>query len=115
MEADLVALVGPLLTGGLWPDIADASTRMPYATFQQVGGQVVNPINGADPRLYAARIQINVWAATRKAANEKMRAIEQALRPTPFSARPIGALVALFNEVTQARGAMQDFEVWWNT
>lgn len=115
VESDLVALVAPLLAGGIWPDTADAGTAMPYATYQQVGGPTVDPINGADPGLYAARIQINVWAATRKQANEKMRAIELALRAQPFSARPIGAFIADFNEVTHARGAMQDFEVWFNT
>ncbi len=115
IETDLVALVSPMLAGGLWADTADAGTTLPYATYQQVGGQTVNPINGADPHLYHARIQINVWAATRKLANEKMRAIELALRANPLAGRPIGALRAEFNEVTGARGAMQDFEVWWNT
>lgn len=115
MEVDLEALVNPLLTGGLWPDIAPAGTRMPYATYSQVGGAVVNPINGADPGIKSARVQINVWATTRNTANTKMRAIEAALRPAPFSARPVGALVATINEITEARGAMQDFEVWWNT
>lgn len=114
MEVDLEALVNPLLTGGLWPDIAPAGTRMPYATYSQVGGSVVNPINGADPGIKSARVQINVWATTRATANTKMRAIEAALRPAPFSGRPIGALVATINEITEARGAMQDFEVWWN-
>lgn len=115
MEVDLEALVNPLLTGGLWPDIAPAGKRMPYATYSQVGGAVVNPINGADPGIKSARVQINVWATTRNTANTKMRAIEAALRPAPFSGRPIGALVATINEITEARGAMQDFEVWWNT
>ena len=115
MEVDLEALVNPLLTGGLWPDIAPAGTRMPYATYSQDGGAVVNPINGADPGIKSARVQINVWATTRNTANTKMRAIEAALRPAPFGGRPIGALVATINEITEARGAMQDFEVWWNT
>ena len=115
METDLVALVAPLLTGGLWPDIADPDVSLPYGTYMQVGGPTVDPIDGSAPGLWGARVQINVWSKTRKQANEKMRAIEDALRASPFNARPVGALRANYNEITQVRGAMQDFEVWWNT
>jgi hypothetical protein len=115
MEVNLAALVEPLLAGGLWPDIADIDVDLPYATFHQVGGQTVDPIDGSAPGLWCARVQINVWSMTRNEANTKMRAIEEALRASPFNARPVGALRAEYNEVTKVRGAMQDFEVWWNT
>lgn len=114
MEEDLATLVEPLLAGGFWPDVADIDADLPYGTYNQVGGQTVDPIDGSAPGLWSARIQINVWAITRKQANEKMRAIETTIRASPFNARPIGALRVDFNEVTKARGAMQDFEVWWN-
>lgn len=115
METDLVDLVAPLLAGGIWPDIADPDVSLPYGTYMQVGGPTVDPIDGSAPGLWGARIQINVWSKTRKQANEKLRAIEEALRASPFNARPIGALRANYNEITHERGAMQDFEVWWNT
>ena len=115
MESDLVDLVAPLLAGGLWPDIADQNTDLPYGTYMQVGGPTVDPVDGSAPGLWGARIQIDVWSKTRQEANEKMRAIEETLRASPFNARPIGAFRANYNEVTKVRGAMQDFEVWWDS
>lgn len=62
METDLVDLVAPLLAGGLWPDIADQNTDLPYGTYMQVGGPTVDPIDGSAPGLWGARIQIDVWS-----------------------------------------------------
>lgn len=113
MEAALVAAIGPLLDGRLFPDTAPAGTTRPYAVYQQVGGPVINPVAGTDPGLRGARVQIVVWHQTRLQASALMHAVETVLRLAPINARPTGALVARFDETAQLRGAMQDFEFWF--
>ena len=113
IESDLVTVIGGLCSGRIYPDVAPIDTARPYVTYQQVGGEIVDPINGDVPNLKNARMQINVWADTRSAANTLMRSIEDAIRPPPYSARPIGALIARYEEMTKTRGAQQDFSIWW--
>jgi hypothetical protein len=111
-ETDLVALLSSTFSGRLFPDTAPAATAMPYATWQQVGGVAVNPYSGAAPEYGEMRLQVNVWSKTRAEANSLMRTVESLLRPNPFAGRPIGALIAIYEETTGARGAQQDFSVW---
>lgn len=113
MEATLATVVGPLLGGRLYPDTAPVGTARPYAVYQQVGGPVLNPVDGSDPALKGARIQITLWHQTRLQASDLMHAIEAALRQPPLNARPTGALVARFDPTSELRGAMQDFEFWF--
>lgn len=112
VESDLVALLSSTFSGRLYPDTAPIGTAMPYATWQQVGGAAVNPYSGSLPGYGEMRIQINVWSKTRDDANTLMRTVENLLRPNPFAGRPIGALIARYEETTGARGAQQDFSVW---
>lgn len=112
LETDLLAAVGALCGNRCYPDTAPPDAARPYVTWQQVGGQVLNPIDGTVPGIRHARIQINAWAATRLAANALMNSIEDALRPLPLHGRPAGALIARYDEMTRDRGAQQDFEFW---
>lgn len=114
IETTLVNTIGPLCGWRVYPDIAPQGASMPYVTYFQVGGQTIDPINGDVPGLNNARVQINVWAQTRIEANELMRDIEDILRPHPIGARPIGALMARYEEETRLRGAQQDFSIWWS-
>ncbi len=109
IETSLKSVVGPLLTGGLWPDVAPYTTTTPYATYTQVGGDAINYLNGAVPGRRYARIQINVWAKTREQANTVMGTIEDAVRASPLNATVLGALIARYNEIDGNRGAQQDF------
>lgn len=114
VETAFETLVDGIVSGGCWPDAAPAGTPMPYATYQQVGGQTIDPINGAAPGVWISRIQLNIWSKTRLQANTLMRACETALRANPFAARPVGALIARHEPITSLRGAQQDFSVWWS-
>lgn len=113
VETDLVTVIGALCSGRVYPDVAPMNTTRPFVTYQQVGGSVINPIKGEAPGLRNARIQVNVWADTRSAANTLMRDIEDALRPMPYAATPEGALIARYEPETKTRGAQQDFSIWW--
>lgn len=113
VETSLVTALTTLCSGRCYPDFAAHNTTRPYVTYTQVGGAVLNPLNGSVPGKRNARVQINVWADTRQAANELMRSIEDALRPSPLNGRPIGALIARVDGSTSLRGAQQDFSLWW--
>ena len=112
LESDLVTTIGALCSGRVYPDIAPHDTARPYVVWMQVGGEAVNPLDNEAPGVRHARIQINVWHDTRKSANELMYQIEDALRPTPFNGRPLGALISRFDEASTYRGAQQDFYFW---
>jgi hypothetical protein len=100
------------LCSRVYPDVAPRGTTKPYVTYQQVGGRTIDPLDGDPPGTRNARVQINVWGATRAASTALMNDIEDALRAPPISARPVGALMARYDETTELRGAQQDFSLW---
>ena len=54
IESDLVTVIGGLCSGRIYPDVAPIDTARPYVTYQQVGGETVDPINGDVPDLKSA-------------------------------------------------------------
>lgn len=111
LETDLQALLLTLCPR-VFSDVAEAGAAKPFITWQQVGGDVLQPISGmADKR--NALVQINCWAERRIDANALALAVEAALvGATVFQARPQSALVATNDDDTDLRGAMQDFSIW---
>lgn len=114
IETDFVATVGAFCGGRVYPDFAPHDAAAPFVTYQQVGGQVFQLLQGGASVKRNTRMQVNVWHSTRSGANALMRQIEDALQSSPFYAMPIGALIAQTDELTQQRGAMQDFSLWWS-
>lgn len=112
VESTIYSVVGALCASRVYPDVAPTGTARPYVVYQQVGGQVLNPIDGSAPGDRHARVQVNVWAATRIAATTLMQQIEDAMRPAPAHGRPVGALIARYDEHSELRGAQQDFTFW---
>lgn len=115
IETTIYGALGSLAGGRIFPDYAPTGTATPFITWQQIGGDVLNPFDGSLPGYYNSRIQFNAWADTRLQANQLMRQIEDLLRPEPINARPIGALIARAEPLAKTRGAQQDFTVWWAT
>jgi hypothetical protein len=113
VEADLYAVLGPLVSGRAYPDLAAFGTTLPYVTYQQVGGNAVNFLNGI-PDQRNGRFQINVWASTRVAASALIRQIEDALRlSTTLRATSEGGAVSEYEDELKLYGARQDFSVWF--
>lgn len=110
LETDLATAITALCSR-CYPDTAPHDTARPYVTWQQVGGPVQSPIDGSAP-FEGARMQINVWADSRKAANELMQSIAAALRVAPLHARPTSALIARREDIADLYGAQQDFLIW---
>lgn len=113
LEAQLFTALKGLVADRVFPDVAP-DEALPYITYQQVGGAAINFTDGTVPDRSNARVQINVWAATRLEASQIGAQVESVMRslaamqPTVLSAR-----VALYDPDTKARGAMQDFSLWY--
>lgn len=113
LESQITAALEPLAPGRVFPDVAP-DAALPYITYHQVGGEVINYTDGAIPDRSNARVQINVWAATRAAASQLGAQVEAAIRavrelqPTVLSAR-----VAMYDDESRAKGTRQDFSLWY--
>ena len=113
-EAQMVAAVTAVVTR-FYPDYAPVGAATPYATYQQVGGEAENWLEGGVGSGRHARIQINVWADTRLQANTLMKQIEEVMKVTPFFASAMGALIARADPTSKLRGAQQDFGCWFTS
>lgn len=112
LETDLYSLLSSLCPR-VFPDVAPGNTPRPYITWQQIGGQVINPVANEVPDKRNAFIQINVWAATRTEAVALALAIEDGMRQSvTFQARPNAAHVASYEDDLDLYGTVQDFSVW---
>ncbi|MGO4278212.1 DUF3168 domain-containing protein [Cupriavidus sp. RAF20_2] len=106
----VAALAG--LNVKVYPDVAPAVSTGPYITYQAVGGQDTNALDGpAD--LQNARMQVNVWAPTRGAAVSTMRAVFAALTDPTVGGIPIGAPVSTYESDTKLYGSRLDVSIWF--
>lgn len=113
VEASLFLALKDLVGSRMYRDIAPANvTALPRGTFQQVGGESINFLDGTAPGLHLPRIQVNFWAATRDEANALARQGEAALRAySSLQTTVLGEFVAIYEEETKLFGTMQDFQV----
>ncbi|WP_423192977.1 DUF3168 domain-containing protein [Cupriavidus sp. H18C2] len=94
----------------VFPDVAPTGTAGPYVTYQAVGGQDVNGLDGpAD--LENQRVQITVWSLKRADTVDTMRAARTAL--VAAGGLPIGAAVSQYEEDTKLYGSRLDFSIWY--
>lgn len=120
IEGDIrSALLG--VTSLVFPDFAPESVakgNAAYITYQQIGGQGRRSIGKPDS-IYRVRVQINVWAKTRLAANAMVRQAEDALHgaastsTVPFTAVALDDATAVYDEDFGWYGAHQDFRIQW--
>lgn len=113
LREHLFQALGVLVDNRVYPDIGPASPVLPYITHQQVGGDPVNFIEGGQPSKANARMQVNVWAATRAEAATLAQAAETALRgvvalQTTVSTQPMDR----FDDTTRRYGTTQFFSCW---
>lgn len=114
LEALVMAAIGNLAGGRVFPDFAPAGTERPFITYQAVGGEAINFVDGAAPGLRNARLQINVWADKRLEASSLAAQVEDAMRAaTNLQTTVLGAAVSTFDDEVGARGAMQDYSCWY--
>ena len=113
METDLHALLATMCPR-VFPLTAAALTQVPYVIYQQIGGQVINPMDNSAPGLRNARMLIRSWSKQRAEASTLSDNIEDAMRTaTAFKARPDAAKFADYDEDLKLYSYEQEFNVWY--
>jgi hypothetical protein len=111
LEADLFTKLSTLVSGRVYPDVASSAT-MPYITYQQIGGTPVNFLGAESSSKKNARIQINVWSATRLQASTIIRQVEDLMVQTPLFGTVESGAESTYEEATKKYGSRQDFSFW---
>lgn len=112
-ETLLPSLLGPLVGGRVYPDVAPEGAGLPRIVYQQVGGQALVYREGTLPTRENGRYQVACWAAARLEAVALAQQIEAALVATPaMQAEPIGARLSRQDPDTSLYGCQQDFSIW---
>jgi hypothetical protein len=111
-EGIVLNAIGALAAGCVYPDIAPDNSGRPYITFQAVGGQSPNFLDGkAD--IQNTRMQINVWANARMEAIDLVKNVGQLLTGAPVNGVPISAPVSSYDPVAKLYGSKQEFSIWY--
>lgn len=113
LEAQLVAVLGPLVSGRVYPDTPPDAPTFPCIVYQQVGGQAVEYLEGKVADQDHARVQVVVWAKTRLQASQIARQARVALVEGSLKATTYGAPVSLYEEALKLYGARTDFSIWY--
>jgi len=112
-EEHIDSVLQHLAGGRVFPDVAPEKTETPYITYQAVGGAPVNFLSGDQPDKQPVRMQVNCWASTRIEASELGAQVEQAMRAAiALQVEVDSSRVATFDETTNYRGTMQDFQIF---
>lgn len=113
VETDILAALTGIVSGRVFPDIAPVKTARPYITFQQIGGQTLQPLDNSLPDKKNGRFQVDVWASTRLQAAAIALQVEAALvGSVVFTCRAIGAHANRHEPDDGLYGTTQDFSVW---
>ena len=112
LEANLYTALAPLVGNRVFPDVAPIGTQVPFITYQQVGGKAVNFIGAEYSDKKNARVQINVWSASRLQASLIIRSIENAVVLAPLYGSIEGGAISSHEPELKLYGAMQQFSFW---
>jgi hypothetical protein len=99
-------------TARVFPDVAPEGTPTPWITYQSAGGQDANDLDGPADRMNT-RMQIGVWASTRREATLTMNLVIAAICGDPLDGVPIGAPVSIYEQPTKLYGSRLDFSIWY--
>ena len=113
VEIDIINTLQALVGNRFYPDEAPSDAVLPYGVFQQVGGSAPTFIERAVPSKKNGRFQVAWWCETRaEAASLGLQGEAAMVAATAFDAKPFSAPIAVIDEETNYRGALQDFDVW---
>ena len=112
IEASIKTALAAIAGGRTYPDTTPDNPTFPLNIYQQVGGNVINPLEGGDPNKDNARVQVVTWAATRLEASSVARAVRLELVNT-LNATLLGAPVSLYDSTTKKYGARADYSIWY--
>lgn len=113
IEADLKAVLGPLVGGRVYPDVNPDNPVFPLIVYQQVGGDAVEYLEGAVADKDHARMQIVVWSKSRLEASSIARAARLIIVEGSLKGTTYGAPVSLHEEALKLYGARTDYGLWY--
>lgn len=114
LEAQLLAVLGPLVGGRAYPDVTPDKPVFPLIVFQGAGGQEQWYVEGKRREKRHQRVQVFVWATTRVQASDLADQIGTALCKSDFPAvEPYGSPTSLYEEAIKKYGTRQDFGIWF--
>ncbi|MBD9583589.1 DUF3168 domain-containing protein [Delftia sp. DLF01] len=108
----IVQLLGPLVGGRIYPDLAPDHAGKPYITYEQTGGRARQYLEKRLPDHRHARIQINVWDDRRTQATAIALQVEKVLIESELVSEALGAFSSVYDQATKLRGTRQDFYFW---
>jgi|SRR5688572_8221478 len=112
VETSIYTALKSLVSNRVYRGIApDTVTDLPRITFQQVGGERTNFLEGGPVGLRTPRVQINVWHSRYDDATALAIQVEHALLSyTALQAEALGDFVVEQEEGTGLFGTRQDFQ-----
>lgn len=113
LESDIKLALDSLVSSRVYPDVPPDNPVFPLIIYQQVGGEVLNPLEGAVPAKDNARMQVVVWAKTRLSANTIARQARVALCEGSLKAYAFAAPVSEYEPVLKLYGSRTDYGVWF--
>lgn len=112
-EDHIDAVLQHLAGGRIFPDVAPLNTERPFITYQRVGGTPDEYLSGDRAEKRYRRFQVNVWAVHRAEASDLGMLTEDALRSATYlQVEVLTELTATYDEDTDLRGFMQDFNLF---
>lgn len=112
IEASIKTTLAAIAGGRTYPDVPPDNPTFPLNIYQQVGGSVINPLEGGDPNKDNARIQIVTWSKTRLEASSVARQVRLAMSSS-LNAILLGAPVSIYDEMTKLYGSRADYSCWY--
>jgi len=114
LESDIKTALAGVAGGRVYPDVTPDNVTFPCVIYQQVGGEVLAPLDGSDPNKDHARIQFWVWSKKRLDTSSTMRQVRVALTGGSLKAYPFAAPVSNYDDVLKLYGARMDFGFWYD-
>jgi hypothetical protein len=112
LEASIKTALAGVAGGRVYPDTTPDNPTYPCVIYQQVGGEVLNPLDCSDPNMDHARMQVWVWSNSRLTTSDVMRQVRVALTGT-LKAYAFSAPVSEYNDTLKKYGARCDFGIWY--
>ncbi len=114
LEKSLVSLLGDVVGGRVFPDIAPIETDRPYLIYQEIGGgSQVDFMDNSLPDQRNTIVQLAVWEDTRLGASAVMDRVEEKMAASfELKASISGSRTSDYDDVVKRYGCLQDFNIW---
>jgi len=113
LETSLRSLLSPLVANRVYPDVTPDEPKYPLIVYQQVGGDVVEFVEGKVADKDHARMRVHVWAETRLQASEIARKVRIAIVEGTLNGTTYGAPVSLHEDMLNIYGNRTDYGIWY--